>query len=118
MIADMAAALRAAGYPGVEAEGQVVFARLSASGAEFRADPDGGGWMLSLCWPVRATAAQTAGWTAAHPGGTLDIWQGETRLRMRAAGSADLPRWAALAEAAVVAMSGWRRVQRAPGEGM
>ncbi len=59
-----------------------------------------------------------AGWMAAHPGGQMDIWQGETRVRMTIGGAADLPRWAALAEAAVVAIADWRRLQRAPGEGM
>ena len=117
----MKAALVAAGFPGVEEEGGVIHARLSASGAEFRADRDGAGWRLSLCWPLRATAAQRAGFEAAHPGARMDIWQGETRLSMPLADPPDgaaLARWAALAEAAVVAMAAWRRAQRAPGEGM
>ena len=113
----MIAALRAAGFPGVEESGGVVYARLSASGAEFTAEPEGGAWVLALCWPVRASAAQMAGFVARHPGVTMDIWQGETRLRMRA-GPEALAQWAAVAEAAVVAMAGWRRMQRAPGEGM
>jgi hypothetical protein len=111
------AALEAAGFPGVVAEGGMIYARLSASGAEFVAEPDGQGWSLALCWPVRASAAQMAGFQAAHPGAEMDIWQGETRLRMRC-GPGDLARWAAVAESAVVAMIGWRRQQRAPGEGM
>lgn len=113
----MIAALRA-GFPGVEEENGVVYARLSASGAEFSAVPEGGVWALSLCWPVRGTAAQLAGWNAAHPGAQMDIRQGETRLRMVLHDAAGLPEWAALAEAAVIAMAGWRRQQRAPGEGM
>jgi hypothetical protein len=115
----MIGALRAAGFPGAEEAGGVVYARLSANGPEFRAEPGPGSWMLSLSWPVRASAAQMAGWMAAHPGAVMDIHAGETRVRMRAGANADdLARWAALAEAAVVAMAGWRRLQRAPGEGM
>ncbi len=114
----LAQALRAAGFPGVEEEGGVVYARLSANGAAFQAEPDEAGWLLSLCWPVRGTPAQLAAWMAAHPGSRMDIWQGETRVRMAIGDTADLPRWAALAEAAVVTMAGWRRLQRAPGEGM
>lgn len=113
----MIAALRAAGFPGVMEEGGVIYARLSASGAEFTAEPAGEGWCLALCWPVRASAAQMSGFQALHPGAGMDIWQGETRLRMLC-GPGDLARWAAVAESAVIAMSGWRRRQRAPGEGM
>lgn len=113
----MIAALKAAGFPGVEAEDGVIHARLSASGAAFTAEPEGEAWRFALCWPVRATAAQMAGWMQAHPEAAMDIWQGETRV-LFVAGPDGLARWAALAEAAVVAMSGWRRKQRAPGEGM
>lgn len=111
-------ALRAAGFTGVEEEAGVIYARLSASGAEFRVEPEGAAWVLSLTWPVRGSAAQRAAWMARHPGAELDIHQGETRLRLRISGADELPHWAALAEAAVVAMVGWRRQQRAPGEGM
>lgn len=117
----MREALLAAGFPGVEEEGGVVFARLSAGGPEFRAEREGAGWRLSLCWPVRANAAQRNGWMAAHPGAEMDLWQGETRVSLRVqepVGAEALHRWAALAAAAVVAMVGWRRAQRAPGEGM
>jgi hypothetical protein len=113
----MIAALTAAGFPGAVQDGGVIYARLSASGAEFMAEPEGGGWCLSLCWPVRASAAQMAGFMALYQGAAMDIWQGETRLRMQC-GPGDLARWAAVAESAVVAMTGWRRLQRAPGEGM
>lgn len=119
MAAAMAQALRDAGFPGVEAEGGTVFARLSASGAEFRADPQGAGWCLSLAWPLRASAAQRAGWTAAHPEAPMDLCLGETRVQMQAAATpAELVRWGTLAEAAVAEMVRWRRLQRAPGEGM
>lgn len=117
----MIGALRAAGFPGVEEEGGVIYARLSAGGPEFRAEREGAGWRLSLCWPVRASAAQRDGWMAAHPGAAMDLWQGETRVSVVVAdpvGPEALHHWAAVAEAAVVAMVGWRRAQRAPGEGM
>lgn len=125
----MKAALQAAGFPGVEEEAGVIHARLSASGAEFQAVREGGGegggesggWRLSLCWPLRAAPAQRAAFEAAHPGAIMDIWQGETRLSLWLDDPPDPPalaRWAALAEAAVIAMSAWRRAQRAPGEGM
>ncbi|MFM7444480.1 MAG: hypothetical protein ACKO2N_11295, partial [Tabrizicola sp.] len=93
--------MEAAGFPGVAVEGDVIFARLSASGAEFRAEPEGADWCLSLSWPVRASASQMAGFEALHPGTRMDIFQGETRLMLRG-GPGDLARWAALAESAVV----------------
>ncbi len=115
----MIAELRAAGFPGVEAEGDTIHARLSASGAEFRAEPDGAGWHLSLTWPMRASAAQIAAWNAAHPAAVMDLHRGETRVSLRSeTGLPDLILWAALAEAAVAALVRWRRAQRAPGEGM
>ncbi len=78
----MIAALREAGFPGVEAAEGVIYARLSASGAEFTAVAEAGSWRLALCWPVRATAAQMAGFMAAHPGAEMDLFLGETRLSM------------------------------------
>lgn len=116
----MKAALQAAGFPGVEEEGGVVHARLSTSGTDFAAERDGAGWRLSLCWPVRATPEQRAAFARAHPGAVLDIWQGETRVSLQVTDPPDpaaLARWAALAEAAVIALAAWRRAQRAPGEG-
>lgn len=119
MTALVAGALRQAGFPGVEAEGEVIHARLSASGTEFRAEPEGAGWRLSLTWPMRAGAAQIAGWNAAHPGAAMDIHRGETRVSLRSeTGVPDLILWAALAEEAVATLVRWRRDQRAPGEGM
>ncbi len=114
MTAAMVAALRQAGFPGIEAEGATVYARLSASGAEFRADPCAEGWRLSLIWPLRASQRQRAGWTAAHPQAPMDLFRGETRIAMTArAETSDLIAWAVLAE-----MIRWRHRQRAPGEGM
>jgi hypothetical protein len=118
----MKSALQAAGFPGVEEEAPgILHARLSASGAAFRADRGPEGWRLSLCWPLRATGGQRQAFMAAHPGAVMDIWQGETRVSLFLSDPPDpqdLVRWAALAEAAVIAMVGWRRAQRAPGEGM
>ena len=116
----LAEALRAAGFPGVEVEGGQVFARLVSADVEFSGVEGSEGWALSISRPVRATAAQRAGWAARHPGAELDIWQGETRLMQRiAAGDrAALLHWAALAEELVVACLDWRRAQRARGEGM
>lgn len=115
----MIEALRQAGFPGVEAEGEVIHARLSASGVEFRAEPEGTGWRLSLYWPMRANPAQIAEWMARHPGVQMDIAQGETRVSLRSEAAAkDLIHWAAVAEDAVAQLVRWRRAQRAPGEGM
>ncbi|PJF09550.1 hypothetical protein [Pseudorhodobacter sp. MZDSW-24AT] len=112
-------ALRAAGFPGVEAEGQTIHARLWASSNEFTATPEEGRWRLALHWPLRATMAQRAEWNATHPGAPLDIHNGETRLSLfvQPEDSAALLHWAALAEAAVAQMIRWRRAQRQPGEG-
>ena len=116
----LAAALRGAGFPGVEAEGGRVFARLVSADVEFSGDEGPEGWTLSISRPVRANPAQLAEWAALHPGAALDIRQGETRLRgLVAAGDrAGLLHWAALAEEMVVACLHWRRGQRARGEGM
>lgn len=113
-------ALRAAGFPGVEAEGGVIHARLWSSSVEFTATPEAGLWRLALQWPVRATRAQMADWNIAHPETVMDIHLGETRVSMMVDGqNADaLYLWAALAEQAVAHCIRWRRVQRAPGEGM
>lgn len=106
--------LTAAGFPGVEVDDGVIHARLSASGAAFMVVPEGDGWRFSLCWPVRATEAQRAVFAAAHPGAVVDILKGETRLSMMVD---NLAVWGAVAEAFVIAAVGWRRAQRAPGEG-
>ncbi len=117
----MKAALQAAGFPGVEEEGGVIHARLWSASAPFTATQEGDGfWRLALSWPVRATPAQIAQWGAAHPDAPMDIDAGETRITMRIdrADPAQLARWAAVAEKAVITCIGWRRKQRAPGEGM
>ena len=113
-------ALRAAGFPGVEADGGVVHARLWSSSVEFTVVPENGAWRFALAWPVRATEDQRAGWNLAHPDAPMDIHLGETRISMRIAdpGRDRLLHWAAVAEEAVAECIRWRRAQRAPGEGM
>lgn len=120
MTATLSAALQAAGFPAVEAEGAVTHARLSAAEGEFTAEEAADGWRLTLRRPVRATEAQLAEWRAAHPEAPLDIHRGETRLvlHLAAGDTAGLHRWAALAEAAIVATVRWRKQQRDRGEGM
>lgn len=120
MIGDLAAALQAAGFPAVEAEGDLVHARLSAAEGAFTAQEDGGLWLLTFSRPVRASEGQFAEWRAADPDAPMDIHRGETRLALHLApDDADgLHRWAALAEAAVVATVRWRKAQRDRGEGM
>lgn len=116
----MKAALERAGFPGVVEEGGIAYARLSAGSVEFTVQDEGENWVCAVQWPVRASAAQMAGFMAGHPGAVLDIHAGETRLRLRlAAGdAAGLQRWSALAEAMIAQAIRWRRDQRAPGEGM
>lgn len=120
MVGDLAEALRAAGFPSVETDGEVVHARLSAADGAFTAQLDGGFWRLSFSRPVRAGEAQLAEWNAAHPDAPLDIHRGETRLvlRLNPGDRAGLHRWAALAEAVLVASVRWRKAQRDRGEGM
>lgn len=115
----MITALRKAGFLAVEAEGDIIYARLWASSVEFTATPDGDHWRLALLWPVRTTDAQRAQWNASHPAAPMDLHNGETRLSLHVA--ADDPQtlalWAALAEQAIALMVRWRRAQRQPGEG-
>lgn len=112
--------LKRAGFLAVEAEGDILHARLWSSSIEFTATPKSHGWLLALQWPVRATQAQLDGWNDAHPGAPMDLHLGETRLTMQAE-AGDLMRlaeWAAMAEKAVATCIKWRKAQRAPGEGM
>lgn len=113
-------ALRSAGFPGVEAEGEVIHARLWSSSVEFTAVAEGTGWRFSLQWPLRASEGQIEGWNRAHPEALMDLFKGETRVSAHI-GDGDpeaLQRWSALAELAVSTCIQWRRAQRAPGEGM
>ena len=112
--------LRLAGFPGVEAEGEVIHARLWSSSVEFTAVAEGARWRLSLQWPLRASESQIDGWNTAHPDAPMDVHKGETRVSVLVAeGDPEaLQRWSALAEHAVATCIQWRRAQRAPGEGM
>lgn len=120
MISEAVAALKAAGFPGVEAQDGVAHARLWSSSVEFSVRPEGASWVFAVAWPVRATEAQIDSWQRAHPEVVMDIHVGETRIRLLAddLSQATLLRWATLAEAALAACMEWRRAQRAPGEGM
>lgn len=114
----MKAELVAAGFPGVQEDQGVVHARLPYSQAEFQAIELGAIWLLSLTRPVRGDASQLAIWQAGHPGATLDICQGETRLTLPVrTGPQDLRQWADFAEDFVRATLEWRRGQRRRGEG-
>ncbi len=110
--------LEQAGFPGIEAEGETLWARLSASGPEFRADPEGGAWILTLLWPVRLDTATLEAWNDQNPGAFLDLAGGETRLRMGAETAADLDLWAKTAESMIQTCLSFRRRQRERGEGM
>ncbi|WP_435257733.1 hypothetical protein ACSBLW_16740 [Thioclava sp. FR2] len=116
----MIEALRLAGFPGVEAEGEVIHARLWSSSVEFTAVAEVEGWRLSLQWPLRASEAQIDGWNTAHPEAPMEIYKGETRVSVLVSeGDPEaLQRWSAIAELAVATCIQWRRAQRAPGEGM
>ncbi|RGP38262.1 hypothetical protein [Pseudotabrizicola alkalilacus] len=115
----MIEALRQAGFLAVEAEGDILHARLWAASVDFTATPEGDVWHLALHWPVRANDAQRAQWNAAHPNAAMDINNGETRLSMRvqAGDRQGLHHWASVAELAVAQLIRWRRAQRQPGEG-
>lgn len=116
----IASALQKAGFPDVEVEGEVIHARLNASGIEFRAEPEGQAYRLMLHWPMRAPEAALAEWNHQSPEALMDIHRGETRLSMLVSGQEPeaFIRWSTLADEGIAAMVRWRRVQRAPGEGM
>ena len=110
-------ALRKAGFSGVETAGGVIYARTDPALPEFTATPAGQGWQLALSWPLRATDAQIADWTAQHPDAPMDIHQGETRITAQVPPTT-LPHWAALVQAMVAHCTGWRRNTRQRDEGM
>lgn len=114
----MIEALGAAGFPGVEQEGDTLWARLSASGPEFRVDPVPGGYEMSLLWPVRLSAGAISAWNDSRPEAPLDVFQGETRLRMATEGRCeDALHFGALAEEMIALCLDRRRKQRAFGDG-
>ena len=112
--------LHAAGFAGVEREGQTVFARDGAEAPEFTVEA-AGGWRFALRFPVRATEGEREAWMRANPAGRLDIEAGETRLVMVLPEGADvaagLEVWRGLARVASQAAVVWRRRQK-PVHGM
>lgn len=114
----MQSLLEQAGFPGIEPDGETIWARISATGPEFRADPEGGAWILTLLWPVRLDSATLTDWNRQNPGAVLDLAHGETRLRMGAETAADLDLWRNSAESMIQTCLSFRRQQRENGEGM
>lgn len=117
---DVAAALRAAGFEGVEIQADTLFARAGGPASpEFQVQFDGV-WWFTLCRPVRANAAALESWAKANPGTRVDIFQGEVRLSLRSErpDAATLLLWANLAQDFTAQAVVWRRAQRARGEGM
>ena len=116
----MQQALAAAGFPGVEEADGVIYARLGGNGPEFQAmAAPGGGWWLSLCYPVRLGPAELIAWNANHPQSGADLHEGETRLRMLCdGGQAALALWARDCDEMLSLALRYRRGQRLRGEGM
>lgn len=109
--------LRAAGFAGVETVDGVIYARNDPTFPEFTATQIGADWLLAQAWPLRATPAQIAQWTAQHPEAPMDIHQGETRITLRATPE-HLAVWADLTRAMVAQCIAWRRETRQRDEGM
>lgn len=114
---DMAAAMKSAGFVGVEVAGDVIYARTYAALPEFTVVPEGQGWRFSIQWPLRASPAQCAQWNALHPDAPLDVDLGETRMQF-AGGLDGLTRWRDLTGQMVLACTQWRRATRQMDEGM
>ena len=114
---DVAEALRAAGFCGIEAEGGVIYARVAPQAPEFRAEQGAAGWRLVLPWNISPPPAALAAWNAAMGSARMRLVQGEAQLVMAYPGPEVLPRWAALAGEAEAHFIQWRR-QRRPWEGM
>ncbi len=113
---EVRAALVAAGFCGIEAEGGTVYARLAPTAPEFRAERGEAGWRLVLPWNVRPPETALAAWNADNGAARMEIRQGEAALVMPFAAPSDLPRWAALAAEAEAHFIAWRRARR-PAEG-
>ncbi len=112
-------ALQQAGFSGVETQAGVIYARCNPAQPEFTATSDGAFWMLAQAWPLRALETQMAGWMAVYPDAPMDIFQGETRIRMRIAADPEaLRRWAVVCEQMVIKCTDWRRSTRQRDEGM
>jgi len=115
--AEVQAAFATAGFCGVEAEGGVVYARVTPQSPEFRAEETEAGWRLLLPWNVTPPAEAMAAWNALMGAARMELHQGEARLVMGFPGPQVLIRWAALAAEAEVHFIRWRRDRR-PWEGM
>lgn len=113
----MLGALQAAGFVGLEADGDVIYARLTAATPEFTVVAEGDLWRFSMLWPLRATPQQCAGWAALHPDAPLDVDLGETRMQFLGTAQ-DAPRWAELVQGMVAMCTQWRRSTRQQDEGM
>lgn len=113
----MLAALQAAGFVGIEADGEVIYARISAAVPEFTVTRAGDIWRFCMQWPLRATALQRAEWAALHPEALLDVDLGETRMQFLG-GPQDAAHWAALVQGMIAACTLWRRSTRQQDEGM
>lgn len=113
----MEQALCDAGFTGIETVEGVIYARSNPALPEFTAIQTAGGWQLALAWPLRATGAQIAAWTALHPDAPMDVYQGEARITLMATAES-LPLWAELVEAMVAQCVAWRRNTRQSDEGM
>jgi len=116
-LAEAEAALRAAGFDGVEREGDVIHARADGPSApEFMVERQGDGLRLTLRFAVRATDEERSIWMRAHPQGRLEIAQGETQLSMALPAGADLAPaladWRGLVQSAARAAVEWRRRQK------
>lgn len=113
----MQAALQAAGFVGIEVQGDTIYARANPAQPEFTVSPEGAAWRFAIQWPLRASDAQRKAWNALHPDAPLDVDLGETRMQFLG-GVDDLPRWADLVAEMVVTCTAWRRATRQMDEGM
>lgn len=120
----LAQALTAAGYEGVEREGNTLYGRADGDGAAEFTATGAGPIRLAMRYPVRASDAERQAWMRANPKGRLEISAGETELSLVIPPDADdatlaalLADWRALLHAGAVAAVGWRRGLR-PLEGM
>ncbi len=119
----MIMAMQNAGFQGVTTEGGVIYARTRADLPEFTATPLGAVWRLAIVWPLRASAAQLAGWNDLYPDTPLDTDTGETRMMMQASPNDltrpdDLIHWAKRVDLMLVKCTEWRRATRQRDEGM
>ncbi len=116
-MAQMQAAMQLAAFVGIEAVGDVIYARTYAATPEFTATPVGQHWRFAIQWPLRASEAQRAAWNSLHPDAPLDVDLGETRMQFLGGVNA-LARWAVLVDDMVVECTKWRRATRQMDEGM